>query len=128
MGWWCLAWEERRGISSYKPHFTKDFYSITATSIPANIALNVRFSWANCIKDGRMLALDSYGRALLAIPFGAGDTQRCSSATADSRLDFCLPSSLSGCWAQKLMAGDTVPAAGRGCCHHGSSHPESSAG
>lgn len=25
MGWWCLAWEERRGISSYKPHFTKDF-------------------------------------------------------------------------------------------------------
>lgn len=52
-----------------------------------------------------MLALDSYGRALLAISCSAGDTQRCSSARADSRLDLCQPSSLSGHRSQKLWQG-----------------------
>lgn len=67
------------------------------------------------------------GSALFAISFSADDTQRRSHATADSRLEFCLPSSLSGHWSQKLRAGDMVPAAGMGCCHGGSSCPESSA-
>lgn len=36
-----------------------------------------------------MMVLDSYERALLAVLISVGDTQRCSNAMANSRLDFC---------------------------------------